>query len=295
METKKFTQFGTFSVIVILPLLIFFMTLIFLSGFDDTFELIIFGFLVLTFLIFLLIFYKLTIYIDKSHVVFKLGNGLIQKKYPLSEIESCKPVKNPALYGIGIRLTPEGWLYNVSGLYAIELTFRNKKSKVRIGTNKPDEIARIINNLINKQETEFTFDRTGRSGFLMLWIILAVTLVLSVILIIYGNRETKIDFTDSGIIFKGMYGLTINYSDIKSVDTLNSLPRIKIRTNGYALGKTLKGNFKLYDQSKVKLYVKKGFPPYISIKTETTSIYLNYENPDLTVDTFEKIKSQQQM
>jgi hypothetical protein len=73
-----------------------------------------------------------------------MGIGLVSKRYSLKEIESARPVKNNLMYGIGIRFIPEGWLYNVSGTKAVELKFKNKSRVVRIGTNKPEEVARRI-------------------------------------------------------------------------------------------------------------------------------------------------------
>ena len=289
METKKFTQFGTFSVIVMLPLLIFFIIMISLSRFDSASEITIFSFLILTFLICLLIFYKISISIDNSHVSFKLGIGLIHKKYSLSEIESCKPVKNPVWYGIGIRLTPSGWLYNVSGLYAIELTFKNQKSKIRIGTNKPEEVSQTINSLLEKKDFGFTDDKAHRSSIILFWFMLLTVLILPIIMIVSGNQDTKLIFTDSSFKIKGMYGMTIDYSRINQIDTINTLPRIKIRTNGYAFGKSLRGNFKLYDQSKVKLFIKKGSIPYILIRTNDAILYLNFRNPQMTLNTYKRI------
>ena len=153
MEPKKFTQTGTFSIAVFIPALAFLIFLFFKflkTGAGDTGPLIVLAFVLLTLLLCLLIFYKLTIYIDDNTLSFSLGAGIISKKYLISDISSCKPVKNSALYGIGIRALPDGWLYNVSGLSAIELTFKNRKSKIRIGTDKPEEISEIITQMIGK-------------------------------------------------------------------------------------------------------------------------------------------------
>ena len=291
METKKYTQFGTFPVMLMFPLLIFFIVIILLSGFDNATEIIILSFLLITFLICLLIFYKLTIYVNNSHISFKLGTGLIHKEYPIADIESCSPVKNSFWYGIGIRLTPGGWLYNVSGLYAIELSFKNKKSKIRIGTNKPEEISQTINKILAKEDYESAIEPTQQSTFFIFWTVLLMVLILPIIMIVTGNQETKLDLTDSNLKIKGIYGLTINYSEIIQIETLNNIPKIKTRTNGYAFGKTLKGNFKFQDQTKVRLYIRKGITPYIHIKTKDIDLYLNFTDSNRTVDVYNKVAS----
>ena len=57
---------------------------------------------------------------------------------------ACKPISYISL-GWGIRLRPGVILFNVSGNKAIELEIKNKKRKIWIGTNCPEEIADFIN------------------------------------------------------------------------------------------------------------------------------------------------------
>lgn len=144
MEPKKFTQFGTATILILTPLLLVFAVLFIKTGMSLKPESIVHLILVISFFICLLIFYKLTIVVDRTFFTFKLGIGLVKKTYKLTDIESCKPVKNHFLYGLGIHTIPNGWLYNVSGLNAIELRFKNKKWAVRIGTDKPEEINTLI-------------------------------------------------------------------------------------------------------------------------------------------------------
>jgi hypothetical protein len=61
MEPKKYTQFGTFSVIAMGSALIFCLVLPVITGLNNLAPVGIMGFVVLTLLICLLIFYKLTI------------------------------------------------------------------------------------------------------------------------------------------------------------------------------------------------------------------------------------------
>jgi len=286
METKKFTQFGTFYVIVMLPIFIFSLIMLFMKGFDNFVMGAVFSVLAVSLLICLLIFYKISIYINETYISFKLGIGLVSKKYLIADIKSCKPVKNEPLFGIGIKIIPNGMLYNVSGLQAIELTFKNRKSKIRIGTNQPEEIASTINKMIENEKSESTSTYTKKTNYYLTLTIIILALILPIGIILSGKREMKINMTNSDFSFKGIYGLTIKYSDIKQLDTISFLPRIGLRTNGYAFGKTLKGNFTLNDRTKVKLFITKGTPPYILIKTENDILYINFKNPDKTVDLF---------
>jgi hypothetical protein len=98
----------------------------------------------------LALFYQLTITVTEEKVSFRMGMGVIGKSYNIDEIQSCRAVKNNPLYGLGIHWFPKGILYNVSGLNAIELRFKNRRSVVRIGTDRSEEIARLINSLLAK-------------------------------------------------------------------------------------------------------------------------------------------------
>lgn len=288
---KKYTQFGTFSIIVMLSALIFCTGLLFVTGFNEAMPVIILGFVMLTVIICLLIFYKLTIIIDDTHLTFIMGIGLIRKSCALSDIKSCTPVRNSVMWGVGIRMTSSGWLFNVSGLSAIELTFKNRKTKIRIGTDKPEEIAAVVSEKINSGKAGSFYEKSGMRGIFLTVVLLAAIIIVPVLIIVTGRKEVEVTFSDSALTINGMYGLAVSYTDILQADTLQVMPGIRARTNGFAAGKILKGHFKLDDRSEVMLFIREGIPPYISIKTTSTIIYLNSDNSFKTRELFENIKN----
>ena len=91
----------------------------------------------------LALFASLTVEIDAEHLRIRFGIGLIRKRFSLDQIDTCLPVSNPWIYGWGIRLTPHGWLYNVSGLEAVELKMKNGKT-CRIGTDEPEALTAAL-------------------------------------------------------------------------------------------------------------------------------------------------------
>ena len=52
-------------------------------------------------------------------------------------------VRNRWWWGFGIRWTPHGWMWNISGLDAVELTYHNGK-KFRIGTDEPEALLEAL-------------------------------------------------------------------------------------------------------------------------------------------------------
>lgn len=101
-------------------------------------------------LICIFLFFSLTIIIDDKHIKFSFGIGLIKKKFPLDDIVDYKIVKNAWYYGWGIRLTPHGWLYNVSGFTALEIILKSG-AKYRIGTDNPQGLENALKEALKSQ------------------------------------------------------------------------------------------------------------------------------------------------
>jgi hypothetical protein len=94
-------------------------------------------------LIIAFLFPSLTVEVDDGRIKCWFGSGLIRKTFGLSEITEVKAVRNRWYYGWGIRHTPHGWLFNISGLDAVEFTFGSGKH-FRIGTDEPDKLVLAI-------------------------------------------------------------------------------------------------------------------------------------------------------
>ena len=89
------------------------------------------------------LFSSLTVEVDQEELRHWFGPGFWRKNYLLSDIDSAEPVRNTWIYGWGIRLTPFGWLYNVSGLDAVQVTLRSGR-RFRIGTDDAEGLTAAI-------------------------------------------------------------------------------------------------------------------------------------------------------
>jgi hypothetical protein len=94
-------------------------------------------------LVCLVLFYKFRITIEDETLCASFGPGIIRRKVPLAEIVGCKPIRTRWWYGWGIHLTPNGWLYNVSGFDAVAITLRDGR-KFALGTNDPHGLITAI-------------------------------------------------------------------------------------------------------------------------------------------------------
>jgi hypothetical protein len=89
------------------------------------------------------LFGSLTVEVDDEELRHWFGPSFWKKSYQLLDIESSTVVRNSWFWGWGIRLTPNGWLYNVSGLDAVQLQLRSGR-KLRIGTDDPQGLVEAI-------------------------------------------------------------------------------------------------------------------------------------------------------
>jgi len=94
-------------------------------------------------LVLVLCFAGLTTTVRGGSLRIAFGIGLLHRTVRLSEIQACSVVRNPWYYGIGIHYTPHGWLYNVSGLRAVEVRLIGGK-RFRVGTDEPEALCQAI-------------------------------------------------------------------------------------------------------------------------------------------------------
>jgi len=293
MASKKFTQFGTFTVILLSLFFVFSIIIGLTTGSTNNFFGLMYGILALLLFIILLLFYQIVIEIDDAHLSFKLGIGIIRRSYNLSEIESCKPVKDSFLNGWGIHKIRNGWYYNVSGFKAIELTFKNTDKVVRIGTNKPEEIAGHVTGLLNTTrdvDSEYTSRKNSKpkNTYIAVGLILLIIALFS----LYQYQPTKIDLQENQFKIVGAYGFTANYRDIVAIDTLGQMPGIEMKTNGFAFGKVCKGYFRLTNIGSAILFINFNVSPFVQVVLKNKSVvYFNLKDRPSTIEAFDRMKS----
>jgi len=86
---------------------------------------------------------SLTVHVTSDRVDWRFGPGVVRFSLPLAEITNVTTARTPLWAGIGIHWIFSGWVYNVSGRDAVELTKRDG-SKVWIGTDEPVALAAAI-------------------------------------------------------------------------------------------------------------------------------------------------------
>ena len=90
-----------------------------------------------------ILFSCLTIKVGAGKISWFFGPKFWRKSLAISQVKSARVVKTKWYYGLGVRLMSTGWLYNVSGLTAVELKL-NDGTTVSLGTNDPENLLKAI-------------------------------------------------------------------------------------------------------------------------------------------------------
>jgi hypothetical protein len=136
MKQYKHTQIGYLLIIVFSVTLILIGILVFRTNFNPGL-IFVFAFIVLC----LMVFSRLTVEVDDQVIDLKFGMGVIRKRFPLKDVKAHRVVRNPWYYSWGIHVIPNGWIFNVSGLEAVELQMKNNR-RYRVGT---DDVEGLMN------------------------------------------------------------------------------------------------------------------------------------------------------
>jgi hypothetical protein len=92
----------------------------------------------------LLAFYGITIIVTDKHLLIKFGIGFYSKKIELASINSVAVLKTPCCYGYGIRIIPNGLLYNLGSKHSIEIKLKKRKQVIQIGTNDLEKLKEAV-------------------------------------------------------------------------------------------------------------------------------------------------------
>lgn len=95
----------------------------------------------------MILFFSLNISVVEGKVRWHFGPRFWKKELSIAEIYSCEVVRNNALMGWGIRMLSDGWMYNVSGLLAVEIRLKSG-STIRLGSDEPNYLKEAIDGAI---------------------------------------------------------------------------------------------------------------------------------------------------
>lgn len=138
---------------------------------------------------------------------------------------------------------------------------------------------------------KFDHNKKSKSEIMVMVVIGFITFAIMIITFSFGNEANNIIIKEDAIVIDGSYGITLKREDIKEIKLVDNIPEIGFKSNGYSDGGAIKkGDFKLENGEKVKLYVQSNKGPYIKISTVNFDVYINYKDISLTNQSFNNLK-----
>ena len=146
MKTYKHTQIGYLLIVALGAAVVMIGNLAVATKFNPG-TLLPLAFMILC----LLAFATLTVQVNDQAITIRFGIGLIRRSFLLQDVQAYRAVKNPWYYAWGIHAIPGGWIFNVSGMEAIELQMKNGK-KYRIGTDDVQGLVSAVNTRVQNMQ-----------------------------------------------------------------------------------------------------------------------------------------------
>lgn len=237
------------------------------------------------------LFGTLRVTVDERRLRARFGVGLIGKTVALSEVRTFAVVSTPWYYGWGIRFIPGGVLYNVSGTASVELVLKGGE-RVRIGTDEPTALHAALVGVLGEPTpltgAELTAARRVRARSLVVALLVGA-LIVAVVggMMVWQQRPPEIQVSAEAVVVKsGLYSERMAWGDVTALSLEPSLPRILVRTNGYALGSTLRGHFQVAGMGDGQLFIDAASPPFIVVRAGERWVVVNDADPAKTREAF---------
>lgn len=142
----------------------------------------------------------------------------------------------------------------------------------------------------DKEGTTYRHD-TNRSRIIVISVCGAIaTIAFVVVTLSASNKPSVIDIQDDMLHIAGMYGRDIPVNDIVTMEVLDEMPVMAMRTNGSSFKNKNKGHFLTQNDEKCLLFVTYNGGPYIELRTADDLIYLNRETPEETTKLIDELK-----
>lgn len=230
------------------------------------------------------LFASLTVEVDAESIRVSFTGGVVHRTIPLRDVREQRIVRSPWYYGWGIHRYPGGgWLWNVAGYDAVELTLAGGRL-FRIGTDQPHALSLAIAHAAPHAASAGSASaepQKRRSNGPVL--VVAALLLVAGLLLAWMFRRQMADpvVTVSGGVLSvdtPFYGDSWRLADLTAVSLEQQLPSVERRTNGFAASGLLRGWFDVCGLGSGRLFVDAAQPPFILLRTKTGFVILNFSD-----------------
>ena len=242
------------------------------------------------------VFSTLSISVDDAALHLRFGVGLVRKSIALAGIRHFSRTRTRWYHGWGIHFAPGGMIYNVSGFDAVELVLDSGK-RVRLGTDDPEALVSALSAVLGEPRP-LSLSEESRGKSQARRNLVGIASFLAVLLAVIGSlgyleEQSPVVRLEGGhlTVASFFYSADISLHEITQVSLEGRLPRIRLRTNGYGAGRTLRGNFRLDELGDGKLFIEAGQPPYVLVRTPSSYLIFNLDSEAQTRAAFEELQA----
>lgn len=132
---------------------------------------------------------------------------------------------------------------------------------------------------------------TGKKGRWVVSAVLTLSVLVILRIVMWGLNPIKVDVNKSHLKINGMYGVSLYFEGMKSVELTDTMPHIALRVNGFSLGTINKGIFNIESFGRSRLYLTSLNPPLMVITNhKDEKIFINLSDPELTQEKYLELK-----
>jgi hypothetical protein len=142
-ERYRHTQIAWTLIVLVVAVVLAEFTIVTFSDPQGTLSLALSGAVVAVAAVMLALFSTLTVAVDDRAVRLWFGFGSLRREVVLADVRAARRVRNHWYAGWGVRVIPNGRLYNVGGLDSVELEMDDGRV-VRVGTDQPDALLAAV-------------------------------------------------------------------------------------------------------------------------------------------------------
>jgi hypothetical protein len=149
-QQYRHTQVGWTIIVLVVAAVVAEILLVVVLAPGSTLALSLSGALAAILAVTLVLFSTLTVTVDAAAVRLAFGLEALRREVSLDQIAEARRVRNAWYSGWGVRVIPNGRLYNVGGLDAVELHLDNGRV-VRVGTDEPDVLLAAVQRALRER------------------------------------------------------------------------------------------------------------------------------------------------
>ncbi|UAL48453.1 DUF3784 domain-containing protein [Sutcliffiella horikoshii] len=140
--------------------------------------------------------------------------------------------------------------------------------------------------------SKYEVPKKRKKSYIISTSIAVVTFSFLFVVSYLGFQEAELTLKENSFEISGVYGDEWRFEDITQVDLVEEMPEVLLRTNGYGMQSISKGHFKVKDYGSSLLFIYKGHSPYLLIKTNDDTIFINAKDAEKTKDWYYQLVEQ---